>query len=78
MSELKPHYLARLRILADGPRGYGLTDTTCEILMRRGLVRETNQPLQMRPYSRPPHRSYEITEAGRAVLSEHAAGEIYP
>ena len=78
MPEMKPQYLARLRILASGPRGYSSTDTNCAILLRRGLIQETTRPLHRTPYSRQPHRGYEITEAGRAVLREHAVGEIKP
>ena len=71
MPELKAHHYDRLRALAVGPRAYSVNDAACITLLKWGLIQETDQPLHAKPYSPPPHRSYAITDAGRAILGAH-------
>jgi hypothetical protein len=69
MPDLKAHHYDRLRVLAVGPRAYSVNDAACITLLKWGLIQETDQLVHSKPYSRPPHRSYAITDAGRAFLS---------
>ena len=66
MSDLARRYLMRLRLLARGPRTYGITDTVNPPLVRRGLIIPTNRDLGRY------RREYEIREAGRIALQDQA------
>jgi hypothetical protein len=74
MPELRQSIVERLRVIARGPRCYGQGNTAIAGLLKRGLVQETGRAVPRHPYTGQPRREYEITEAGRAVLSEQDAG----
>lgn len=76
MRDLKAHHHDRLRVLVLGPRSYSINDAACATLLRWGLIQETDRPVQTKPHSPPPHRSYDLTEAGRAFLSTQHSGKL--
>lgn len=64
MGKLAKWYLTRLRMLAEGPQVYVVTDTLNPPLAKRGLIVPTGRAVDHH------RREYEITDAGRAVLAE--------
>ena len=64
MSDLAKWYLTRLRMLAEGPQVYVVTDTLNPPLAKRGLIVQTGREVGHH------RREYEITDAGRTVLFE--------
>lgn len=76
MPEMKGHHYARLQILASGPRAYSVNDAACITLLKWGPIQDTDHPVHSKPYSRPPHRSYAITDAGRALLNAQHSGTL--
>jgi len=74
MPELRQSLVERLQVLARGPRSYGEDNSQIGSLLKRGLVQETGRAVPKNPYTGQPRREYEITAAGRAVLSEQDAG----
>ena len=76
MRELKAHHHDRLRVLAIGPRAYSVNDAACLTLLKWGLIQKTDEPVHSKPYSRPPHCSYALTDAGRAFLSTQHSSKL--
>ena len=75
MPELRKILVERLGVIAGGPRSYGQGNTEMAGLLKRGLIQETGRAVPKHPYTGQPRREYEITEAGRALLTEQEAGE---
>ena len=74
MPELRRILVERLEVIAGGPRSYGQGNTEMVALLKRGLIQETGRAVTKNPYTGQPRREYEITEAGRALLSEQDDG----